>query len=167
MALTLGETVAIFTPTDYLDPNSTYLVQLDNVRDQTGNFLENQPFSSQFGTIDTLIPIIGSLEILGNAIEGESLIIRPSLSGDDIVQLDYLVGGQFFESLSSPPYELQITLPTKQVEIEVMAIAIDTAGNQSVPQTLLIGIQENQNPSLELNNLNGSSTVAAGRHNRI
>ena len=162
VTLTLGNTVAIFTPDNFLEPNSTYLIQLENVKDRAGNLLANEPVIKQFETVDTIIPVIDSLGILGDPIEGETIFLQPNLIGEDIVRVDVLLGGQFFQSLSIPPYEIQITIPTGQIELEIAAIAIDRSGNQSVPETLTILIQENQNPSIELNYLSGSPTVSVG-----
>src|SRR5262249_50087652 len=53
---TLGDTVAIFTPTAPLQANATYTLTVVGVTDVAGNPLANGSFTAQFATVDTIAP---------------------------------------------------------------------------------------------------------------
>jgi hypothetical protein len=64
-ALTLGNTVAVFVPQDFLAANTSYTFTVSNVVDTAGNPLAGGPLTSRFFTLDTLAPVISALQLTG------------------------------------------------------------------------------------------------------
>ncbi|HLH54539.1 MAG TPA: carboxypeptidase regulatory-like domain-containing protein, partial [Verrucomicrobiae bacterium] len=65
-ALGLNGQVISFVPTVNLQPNASYSMVISNVIDLAGNRATGEPFRSTFATIDTIGPVIASLQIASN-----------------------------------------------------------------------------------------------------
>jgi hypothetical protein len=96
--LTLAGTVAIFTPIDFLKPNSKYELTVESVADGAGNDLNDQPVAYSFYTVDTNPPVIESLAFIGDAVAGNSVTLLPTLGGDDTNRVEYFITGAASQS---------------------------------------------------------------------
>ncbi|QYZ65331.1 MAG: hypothetical protein OI74_04575 [Gammaproteobacteria bacterium (ex Lamellibrachia satsuma)] len=164
VAMTLGDSVAIFTPDDFLQPNGTYTVVADNVWDLAGNALENLPFSAQFSTVDTLAPVLNFLALQGTPtlIEGTSVSVMPDVTGTDLARMEYVIDGQAPAVVDAAPFLVDVALPVGVPRVEITATAVDDSGNRSVPALLDIDVLPNQPPSVVLTSLTCGNSVGAG-----
>jgi hypothetical protein len=160
---TLGNTVVIFTPYDYLVPNTAYQIKLDNVTDLAGNPLEGLPFTSRFFTVDTIPPVITSLQLQGSLIAGTNAIVQPNITGTDVARVEYLIGGQTPQVIRTSPFAATVTLPVGVLSIQVTAVAVDASGNRSQSVTVPIVIGANQAPAVTLSPPAGLSSLVQGQ----
>lgn len=164
VAMTLGDSVAIFTPDDFLQPNGTYTIAADNIRDLAGNALENLPFTAQFSTVDTLAPVLNFLALQGTPtrIEGTSVSVIPDVTGTDLARMEYVIDGQAPAVIDAAPFLVNVALPVGVPRVEITATAVDESGNRSVPALLDIDVLPNQPPSVALTSLTCGNSVGAG-----
>ncbi|MBA1443921.1 MAG: Ig-like domain-containing protein [Chromatiales bacterium] len=164
VAMTLGDSVAIFTPDDFLQPNGTYTIVADNIQDLAGNALENLPFTAQFSTVDTLAPVLNFLALQGtpSRIEGTSVSVIPDVTGTDLARMEYIIDGQAPAVIDAAPFLVNVALPVGVPRVEITATAVDDSGNRSVPALLDIDVLPNQPPSVALTSLTCGNSVGAG-----
>ncbi len=164
VALSLGDTVAIFTPDDFLPPNGSYTLVADNVQDLAGNTLENSPFSVHFRTIDTLAPILDFLALQGvpTRIEGTGVTVLPVLTDEDVARLEYVVDGRIPWVVDTAPFSMDLTLTQGVQRVEITATAVDHNGNRSAPGLLDIEVLPNLPPAVSLVSLSCGDAVGAG-----
>lgn len=166
LSTAFGGTVVIFTPTNYLSPNATFVVTLSNVVDLAGNSLSAGPVAFRFSTIDTIAPTISSLSVVGSPSEiaGTQVIVQPAIADTDVARVEYqIANGTSSQVVSSSPFSKTISLPTNLASIDIVATAVDTSGNRSAPVTLVVPIKPNQPPTVSLSNTSGTSAPAPGQ----
>lgn len=166
VSMTLGGTVAIFTPTDFLKANEVYNVALSNATDLAGNPLVNETFESQFFTVDTVQPVINALNFDGapSLAEDTDVTIVPETPSADVARVEYLIDGQTPRVSRVSPFSLTLTLPVGRDSIGVEATAVDVVGNRSQPPTeRVIPISDNAPPGVTLTNLSAVTEVTRGQ----
>ncbi len=137
--LILGNTVAVFTPTDgngnraYLDPNSSYSISVGGVEDPSGNVMPAQNnVSTVFHTIDTIPPVIQSFIAPAGAREGDLLSLAAKTSDPDVARVEFFVNGVLSAVINSPSapgeYRMSLTMPASTIN-NIAARGIDTTGN--------------------------------------
>jgi len=157
--LALGNSVAIFTPGAFLEPNTSYTMTVEGVTDLAGNPRAGGPFTLQFTTVDTRAPVINALRVLGNPLAGTRITVQPDIPDTDVARVEYLISGQTPQVARLTPFAMVVSMPVGVATVEVSVVAIDTVGNRSAPQTLTIPVGTNQPPTVTLTNLfwcNGS-----------
>lgn len=166
VASTLGDTTAIFTPTDFLKPNTSYTATIANVTDRAGNpLVGGGVFSTQFATVDTLAPVISSLQFPAGArrIAGSSVSVQPVIADTDVARVEYSISGQSPQAATAAPFASSVALPVGTSSVQVSAVAVDFSGNRSSSASLSIPIDANQPPNVRLTSPAGSSAVAQGQ----
>ena len=134
----LGNTVAVFTPTDptgvtvLLATNTTYSVTVSGVSDLSGNIQRSQDtVIAAFRTQDTIPPVIDFVSAPVGARPGEFVTIIASTADPDVASVDFFVNGVLTVMSSAPVaagrYQATITMPADS--ILVTARAVDTSGN--------------------------------------
>jgi len=134
----------------------------EGVTDLAGNPLASGPFTTQFATVDTRAPVINALRALGNPMAGTRITVQPDITDKDVARVEYLISGQTPQVASLTPFAAAVSMPVGVATVEVTAVAVDTVGNRSTPQTLTIPVSANQPPTVTLTNLS-SATIAQGQ----
>jgi hypothetical protein len=159
--LSLGNTVAIFTPSDFLKPNDTYTLSINNAVDGSGNPLAGQPVITAFETVDTIAPIISGLNFTGAPIAGTPVTVTLSVIGDDVEHVEFAISGQSSQVVDTPPFTIEVLLPLGEKEVAVTAAAVDRFGNRSVPASLLISVLTNAPPEISM--VSGTLNIVQGQ----
>jgi hypothetical protein len=162
-ALTLGNTVAVFAPQDFLAPNTSYTFTVSNVVDTAGNPVAGGPVTSRFFTVDTLAPVISALQLTGVPRAGATVTVRPMINGNDTSRVEYVIGGSVARSATVAPFTIDIALPSGSSSLSISATAVDLVGNRSSAFVQAIDIQPNQPPSVSLTNVSGATAVTQGQ----
>jgi hypothetical protein len=164
--LALGDSVAILTPLDFLEPNAIYTVNLIGVADRAGNPLIGGDQSFDFATVDTLGPVLAALELQGAPIliGGSVVSLRPTLPGEDTTRVEYAVTGSASAVVANnAPFEITVPLPVGGGLLSVSAVAVDSVGNRSSSVQRTIAYVPNAPPSVQLVSLSGTGSVGAGQ----
>ena len=151
----LGGTVAIFTPTDFLVPNSVYTVRLTGAADLAGNPLAGGTLESPFFTVDTIGPLIQFLQSIGQPLPGTIVQVVPTIADPDLARVEYEISGQPAQIAMAPPYAANVTMPASGT-VQVRAVAVDTFNNRSTIEQIEIDVLSNQPPQVTLSNPGGS-----------
>ena len=151
----LNGLILVFTPDQNLSLNSEYTVSIDGVMDLAGNLAENQPFSSNFATLDTLGPEISEVRlkneasaIAGTAIEFEVVLVEP----EDDVSVRFSVNLESIGQTLPGDQDLEYQLPLSGTII-VRAVAIDRFGNEGPFSEMTYEIIKNTPPEIVFNRL--------------
>lgn len=165
MDLALGNTIVVFTPTDFLSANTTYTATLTGITDTAGNPFAGGDFAFQFSTVDTQAPVINALGFQGNPslLAGTTIIVVPDLADGDVARVEYQFSNEAPRSIHSAPFTTSVFLPAGLPAIEVSAVAFDQAGNRSSPAVISIPITPNQPPTVTMTNLCGNVLVLQGQ----
>ena len=138
-----------FTPAAALEPNATYTVTADGIRDLAGNLAVGQPYSWSFATLDTLGPEISLLHLSGDPspIAGATLPLEARLAtpepGASVrFTQDFAPLGL---STNGPRYTVQATLPASG-QTTLRAIATDRYGNDGPVTELTLSVVSNLPP---------------------
>ncbi len=145
--------VVVFTPTFELEPNAIYTATAQGFQDIAGNAALDQPFTTTFGTLDTIGPTIAELRIKDGAapvanaeIELEAVLAAPDPGARVRMTADLVSIG---ETVISGDLDLPYTLP-EGGSITFRAIAIDLFGNEGPLAELIVAVVENVPPTIEL-----------------
>src|SRR5262249_19151397 len=84
VAIAAGGTVATFTPTDFLHANTTYALTVSGTTDLAGNPLVGGTAAGTFATIDTMAPVISTLQLVGTPRAGATVSVHPAIADSDI-----------------------------------------------------------------------------------
>jgi hypothetical protein len=160
--LTNGNTVLVFSPQDFLQPNTFYTVTLSAVADTAGNPLG--AFATRFFTVDTLAPIITALQIAGTARAGATISVQPVVNGADTARVEFRTTQGVALVSTSAPFAVSFALPVSETSTTISAIAIDLTGNRSAVFEQALPIQSNAAPVVTLTNLAGVAEVSQGQN---
>jgi len=152
--------VVSFVPTFELMPNASYTISASGFADLAGNAANDQPFTSSFGSLDTLGPIIAQLRIKNGlgpvanaAVELEVVLATPDPAARVRISADFVTLG---ETTTPGDLDLPFTLPASG-SVTLRAIAIDAFGNEGPFSQLVLTVQENMPPDIQLVRLNPSN----------
>lgn len=152
----LGDTVFVFTPEDYLLPNTLYTIRITGpVRDLAGNAMAETNLAFTFATVDTLPPVIDSLAFDPGAVlvEGRTVTVIANLSTGsvDTASVEFYVNDALAGEDGADPYAYALYLdPAFGTQVVVSAIAEDEHGNRSARRDLNVAIAGNQPPSVSV-----------------
>jgi hypothetical protein len=148
--------VVVFTPEIELEPNTEYVLRVDNVSDLAGNLADNLPYTSSFLTLDTIGPIITELRladgvqpIAGSLVFVEAVLataepdVRVRLT-QDLEPIGETVGG---------PLRLEVRLPESGTTV-LRGIATDRFNNDGPLAELAVTVVANQPPEIEFVRIN-------------
>ena len=170
--LILGNTVAVFTPTDgsgnrvLLQSNATYTVTAAGLIDLAGN-AQRAPDTAlaTFATRDTIAPVIAAITAPPGARSEQSVAMTATTASTDVASVQFFVDGVTAATTSQPvspgEYRASIVMPARN--IQVTARAIDAAGNigpLSAATTVLL-LPDNA-PTVTISSPAPGTTVAAG-----
>ncbi len=163
VATALGETVAIFTPRNFLLPNRRYSVELSAVTDVAANPLVGGDVSFDFFSVDTIPPQIAALALAGTPSlrAGTLAQVVPQLAATDVVRVEYSVDGAP-RVTSVAPFALDLVLPGGAAAVDVRAAAVDPVGNRGLEARLLIPITPNTPPLVTAFTSSCSGSVRQG-----
>lgn len=163
LALTLGNTVAVFSPADFLQANTTYTVTVAGVADLAGNPLVGGAFQASFATVDTIAPLLQALQLAGTPRAGAQVTLTPTLTGSDVARVEYLVAGTQPIVSAAAPFAATFTIPVGATTVPVTATAIDAVGNRSSTFAQTIAVEANLAPVVQMVNVTGDTVVAQGQ----
>ena len=172
VAMAFGDTVVIFTPKNFLVPNTDYTVEINGIEDRSGNDLEvdlngdplnGSPLVLHFSTVDTMAPVVNFFSLQGTPIEGATVTVIPDLTGDDVASVKYVITSQAPQVVTTAPFAVNVLLPMGMVSADVAAVAVDEAGNRSAPETWSFSVIADQLPTVTLTNLSGAVTSSPGQ----
>ncbi len=164
VALAIGGTVAVFTPTAFLQPNRSYVATIANVADTAGNSLVGGAATAGFSTIDTIAPAITALQITGTPRTGGTIIVQPTIAAADTQRVEYSLGVTPAAVSTQSPFSASIALPAGGPAAVISAVAFDQVGNRSALFSLPVTILPNAPPTVTLINVSGSTSVGQGQH---
>ena len=162
--LAIANTVAIFTPTDFLQPNTSYTATLTGVTDVAGNPLAGGSVSIAFATVDTRAPVLNALHLQGTPtpFAGTAVVVEPDLTGDGVARIEYQVNGQAPQVVTAAPFALVLTLPTDATSVQVTGIAVDEFGNRSMARGLTVPVTPNGPPTVTFTTPTVAPTLRQG-----
>ena len=160
--LTLGNTVAVYSPTQFLQANTFYTVEVSQAKDLAGNALAGVPVSTSFATVDTMAPVIAALQLAGTPRVGLPVTITPQIAASDVQRVEFTIDGVPPIVATTPPYTASFSVPSGRAVATVNAVAVDLVGNRSPVVVLPIAILENQPPAVTLVNVNSVTNVGQG-----
>lgn len=161
-AFSSGSAVLVFSPQDFLQPNTFYTLTLSNVADAAGNVLSGGALATRFFTVDTLAPIITALQIAGTARAGSTISVQPVISSTDTARVEFRSSDGAATVSTSSPFVTSFTLPSGP-SMTISAVAVDGVGNRSSPFEQAISIQTNTAPVVTLTNVSGATQVSQGQ----
>ncbi len=161
-AFAAGNTVLAFAPLAFLRANTTYTATLTGVTDTAGNPLGGAVTFS-FATVDTIAPIITSLQIAGTARAGAQITITPAITGTDVQRVDYLIGTTGAQSSSTTPFAAITTVPGGTETLTIVATAFDAVGNRSSAFTGQVAVQANAPPTVVLRTVLPLTQIGQGQ----
>ncbi|MDJ0785391.1 MAG: carboxypeptidase regulatory-like domain-containing protein [Myxococcota bacterium] len=177
--LSQARTTVVFTPSDFLLANTRYTVELAGLTDVSGNALDTDlagqplagaPLRFGFDTVDTVGPVLASLQLAGapSRKEGTPVTLVPQLPDLlDVARVEYDFGGVAVpRAIDVAPFSVDALLPSGVASLAVQAVAVDAAGNRSAPALLTVPIESNLPPTLGVQSLVGPD-VGAGETLRI
>lgn len=157
----LGNTRLVLSPVDFLPANATFTATVSNVSDTAGNALAGGPVVFSFNTVDTLSPLITALGVQGVARTGATLVLTPTITGDDVARVEYLAG-DVSSVATSGPFSTSVVVPVGVTALAVSARAVDQVGNRSAAFAMSIPVAENLAPTVQLINVGGQTVVGQG-----
>jgi len=154
----------VFTPATLLQPNTTYTLRANGIRDLAGNLATNQPLSLSFTTLDTLGPVISTLRVVSGQepVAGATVFVEALLAENEPG-----AGVRFTRDLtavgsdSSVPFNISLALPDTG-STTVRAIATDRFGNDGPLAELVIAVLSNKPPTIQLRRVSPASGDLAG-----
>ncbi|MBW2388806.1 MAG: Ig-like domain-containing protein [Deltaproteobacteria bacterium] len=170
--LILGNTVAVFTPTDaggtraFLESDASYQVSVSGVVDPAGNLQRPEDaVSVTFRTQDTIAPVVASVGAPPGARPGQLIVVPASVSDADVASVEFFVDGVLVGVVSSPAapgeYRMTLTMPAKAVQ--VVARAIDTSGNIGPLTTpVVVGLLSDEPPVVTISEPTPGTVVSPG-----
>jgi hypothetical protein len=158
-----ANTAVAFIPTQPLQPNTSYTATLTGVVDTGGNPLAGGAASFTFTTIDTIAPVISSLQITGIARPGAQITVSPVVAGSDLHHVEYLIGNAGPLVTSTAPFALVTTIPATAQTLSIIATAFDDAGNRSAAFARDVDLQPNAPPAVTLRTVVPMTHVGQGQ----
>jgi hypothetical protein len=152
--------VLSFVPTVNLLPNTFYSVVVSNVIDLAGNRATGEPFIANFATIDTIGPVIASLQIVSNVppAAGAVVPVVATLQANEVgasvrFTQDFNPAG----TATNSPFVTMIQLP-RSGSTTVRAIATDQYGNDGQVVQLVINVRQPLPPTIQFTLLSPTNT---------
>jgi hypothetical protein len=161
-SLTAGNTAVVFSPQQFLLPNTFYVVTLANVADTAGNPL-TASVTARFFTVDTLAPVVTALQIAGSPRAGSPITLQPVVTGDDVARVEFRSAEGAAQAVSTAPFAASFTLPSDRSSTTFTVVAVDATGNRSAVFEQTVAIQANAPPVAVLTNLTGGTDVRQGQ----
>jgi len=170
--LILGNTVAVFTPTDaggtrtFFETDATYQVSVSGVVDPAGNVQRvEDEVSVAFRTFDTTPPVVPSIDAPSGARPGELVEVPIEVADDDVASVEFYVDGVLVGVATTPSapgiYTLTLTMPDGPVQI--VARAIDSSGNVgSFGAPTVVGLLEDAPPAVAITQPAPGASVSQG-----
>ena len=151
----LGDTVFVFVPDVFLEPDAEYFVLIDGpVLDRAGNALASGGLSYSFFTLDTLGPEIVGVSTTPESvlIAGQTVVFEVDLPDpDDVAAVDFLIDGVLVATIDAPPFRFEhVFEDVAPGGVLVEAIARDASGNRSDSVTTSVVIGSDLPPTLSL-----------------
>ena len=148
-----GDQVFVFTPDEYLLPNSVYTATLTGpVRDPAGNEMTQSTILTTFATVDTLAPVVQSISYAGGTVlsQGNTVEMTANMSGaTDIAYVEFYLDDELVSTDSEAPYSYRLYLaPELESDSVLSAVAVDAVGNRSGQTVLFFTITANQPPTV-------------------
>lgn len=144
----MNDRLLVLTPDQYLDPNSSYAVELTSGTDRAGNILPDLPSIHGFATLDTMGPVIIDLAALSPPTTGAVVRFAASLASPEPgVQIRASIDLQSF--VLSAPDDASVTLALGGAgDFTVHAWAIDRFGNVGAPHSQVFNAAANVAPAI-------------------
>jgi hypothetical protein len=171
VSLSADAKILVFTPAAELVPNRVYSISLSNIFDLAGNRMVTEPLVTSFRTVDTLGPIITTVQIADGKqpVAGATVIFEALLATNEAgasvrYANEFTVLG---ESRIGPTYRVAITLPING-SVTLRATATDAFGNDGPFFETNITVEANAAPTIRLTR--GSPTngpVETGKEFRL
>ncbi len=150
-SLGINGQVMTFLPTAFLLPNATYTMTVSNVFDLAGNSAVGQPYNATFATLDTIGPVIASLDIVSNAapLAGTTVLVEAVLATNEAgASVRFTQDFNPIGTATNSSYQIPVTLPASG-STTIRAIATDRYGNDGQYVQLTIPVQPPQPPTLQ------------------
>ncbi len=160
--IALNQTVAIFTPTEPLSANASYVASLSGVKDLAGNLLAAPP-TVRFDTFDTIPPTVTGLSLPSGLrlILGRVVTATATVADSDVVSVEFSVDDRLAGTATVVPFAAPVTLtPASGNVLLLKAIAVDRVGNRSVPRFMSVTVEPNAPPTVAIQN--APATVEVG-----
>ncbi len=161
-ALVAGGTAIALSPVDYLPPNAAFVTTVHGAVDTAGNPLAGTPQAFPFFTVDTMAPILSLIEAQGTPRAGATITLVPTLVGDDVARVEYVVSGSVGIVASAAPFSVPLVVPAGVSNVAVSATAVDHVGNRSSAFALDVPVLANEPPAVTLVNVSGLTIVPQG-----
>jgi hypothetical protein len=160
--LTQGNTVAILTPVNYLQPNLTYAIEISGVEDSAGNVLP-ETISAVFNSLDTLAPAVISLTVAADSVLIEGLLVgmTAEVLAPDVVRVDFYHDNLLLTSDTEAPFTVSMLMPASGLNY-YKAIAEDAVGNRGTSTPLTLDVAADQPPGVTIDTLASGLIVANG-----
>lgn len=154
-----------FTPNVALQPNASYTLTADGIRDIAGNALTNQPRAVTFATLDTVGPTIAMLRVADgrSAVAGTTVPVEALLAVSEPgvsvrFTRDLIAAG----SANGEPFRANILVPSVG-STTIRAIATDRFNNDGPLAELVLSAASNQPPVVVLTRVGlASAMVGSG-----
>jgi hypothetical protein len=159
--------VLTFLPTLNLSANATYSMVVSNVYDLAGNLAVGQPYTASFATIDTIGPVITSLQIASNAtpLAGATIPVVAVISTNEHgASVAFTQDFNSVGAATNSPYQVMVTLPSTG-STTIRAIATDQYGNQGQVVSLTIAVQLPQPPTIHFDGVFADGLAEGARTN--
>ena len=143
--------VLTFLPTLNLAANATYSMVISNVHDLAGNLAVGQPYTASFATVDTIGPVITSLQIASNAtpLAGATIPVVAVISTNEHgASVAFTQDFTSIGNATNSPYQIMITLPSTGSTTIRAIKPPDQYGNQGQVVSLTIAVQLPQPPAI-------------------
>ena len=164
VSFVLNNSVAVFTPSVPLQPNSSYDVLVRPAADMFGN-LQAQGSSHSFSTLDTLAPVIQALVAdPPSAFEGSAVAVSAQIADpSDVASVEFLLNGTVISTDALAPFQALVPVTTAlRPSFSVSARASDRSGNISGPATITIDVQSDAAPTAAIVSPLDGTTVNTG-----
>lgn len=163
-SLTAGHAAVAFSPQNFLHPNTVYTVTVTGVADLANNALVPPTFSSRFFTVDTLAPVIASLQVSGTPRGGSLISVEALVADSDTARVEFRMSDGTSYVSTARPFVASFTLPSSGSTATISAVAVDGVGNRSSIFDQIIAFEVNTPPTVSLTNLAGTTEVAQGQN---
>jgi hypothetical protein len=149
--LGLNGQVLSFVPAANLRPNAAYSLVVSNILDLAGNRAVGDPFTSRFATIDTIGPVVASLQIVSNVppVAGATVPVIATLATNEAgASVRFTQDFNPVGTVTNAPYQVLVQLP-RTGSTTIRAIATDQYGNDGQFAQLTINVQLPQPPTVQ------------------
>ncbi|MGA2656274.1 MAG: LamG-like jellyroll fold domain-containing protein [Verrucomicrobiota bacterium] len=154
--------VLAFVPTAPLLPNATYTLTVSNVFDLAGNPAVGQPYIATFATLDTIGPTITNLFLVSGhpPYAGATVPVEADLAGSQPGAIvSFTQDFNPIGTATNPPFQINVKLPLAG-STTIRAIPTDQYGNSGQFVPLVLTVQSNQPPTVQISRVSPTNGPA-------